>query len=105
MTRSLRLLAVTAALLVVGASAGIGQPRRLVFGSGDRTCADWKAATGADAQILHGWILGYMSGAIALSTRQPPILQLGVRPRGVEECPGPDSFRSSICTQAWALDS
>jgi hypothetical protein len=101
MNRSLKLLAVTAVLLVVGASASIGQSVTLSFGPGNKTCADWQAATGEDVQVLHGWVLGYMSGAVAVSTRKASIPQLAVRPRGIEECPGMNSVRPSICTQRW----
>ena len=65
MTGSVRATAVAAALTVFSVASGFGQQQvrpTPFFGLGDKTCADWTAASqrgDAEFQAMQAWILGY----------------------------------------------
>jgi hypothetical protein len=107
MTGSLRAAAVAAALTVFSVASGFGQQEvrpMPVFGLGDKTCADWTAASqrgDAEFHAMQAWILGYVSGAVMADYNRT---QLPMPPMELVRVPTPSYLSAgtiSVETRPW----
>jgi len=107
MNVSLRAAAVAVALTVLSVASGSGQQEVVptpFFGLGDKTCADWTAASqrgDAEFQAMQAWVLGYVSGAVMADYNHT---QLPIPPMELVQGPTPPGFSAgviSVATRPW----
>jgi hypothetical protein len=111
MNVSLRAAAAAAALTVLSVASGSGQQQVAptpFFGLGDKTCADWTAASqrgDAEFQAMQAWMLGYVSGAVMADYSHTGIT---MPPMAIVQVPTPPGFSAgtiSVETRPWTASA